>query len=86
MERAAGNGGSAQLSALASEFDRLNALVHQVTDTGAEIKDLAQGLIDFRTRRGGSEVFLCWRQGESEIEFWHEIDAGFAGRRPMAEF
>jgi hypothetical protein len=45
-----------------------------------QIKDLDRGLIDFPAIIGGREVFLCWEQDEQDIEFWHELDAGYAGR------
>ena len=48
-----------------------------------ELKDIEQGLIDFRTEREGREVYLCWKLGEPDIRWWHELDAGFAGRRPL---
>jgi hypothetical protein len=47
------------------------------------IKDLPRGLIDFPAVIGGREVFLCWEMGEQDIEFWHDIDSGFAGREPL---
>jgi hypothetical protein len=86
MERAAGNGGSVELSRLAVDFQRLDELVHSILSTGAEIKDLSAGLIDFRTRRGDDEVYLCWKYGEEHIRFWHEIEAGFSGRQPIEQF
>ena len=70
------SGGSAQREA-AQEI--LNA----IADSGIYIKDLAQGLVDFPHFLDGDadhEVFLCWRLGEDTIEYWHEIDDGFAGR------
>lgn len=48
-----------------------------------QIKDLERGLIDFPSLIGDREVFLCWEQGEDDIEFWHELDAGYAGREPL---
>ena len=86
LERAAGNGGSPSLSRLIKEFDRLDELVHQILTTGAQIKDLSAGLLDFAASRKDHEVLLCWKHGEKEILFWHEIDAGFAGRRPITEY
>ena len=86
MERAAGNGGSAELSKLAAEFQRLDDLVHAILETGAEIKDLGAGLIDFRALRQDREVFLCWKYGEDAIRFWHEPEAGFPGRQPIEQF
>ena len=86
MERAAGNGGSQVASKLVREFERLDALIHQVQDTGVLFKDINLGLLDFPALRNGREVYLCWKHGEKDIEFWHEIEAGYAGRRPIASF
>lgn len=47
------------------------------------IKDLDKGLVDFPSLIGGKEVFLCWEKDEEDIEFWHDIDSGFAGREPL---
>jgi hypothetical protein len=86
LARSAGNGGNAKLSKLVVEFELLDHLVHQVQDSGAQIKDLDTGLLDFPAEREGRTVLLCWKHGEPEILFWHETDAGFAGRRPITEF
>ena len=83
VERAAGNGGSRAASLLVPEFDRLRALVHQVQGEGILIKDMGIGLLDFPSLRDGREVYLCWQHGEDRIRFWHEIEAGFAGRQPL---
>jgi hypothetical protein len=48
-----------------------------------QIKDLGRGLIDFPAIVGGKEVFLCWEQDEEDIEFWHDLDAGYAGRERL---
>ena len=47
------------------------------------IKDLSRGLVDFPAILGGKEVFLCWEQGEEDIEFWHDVSTGFAGRERL---
>ena len=49
------------------------------------VRDLDEGICDFRARRGGRDVYLCWRVGEERIGWWHELDAGFRGRRPLDE-
>ena len=72
-ERAATMRAMADLRARAAELDEL----------GIELKDPDTGLIDFRARRQGRIVYLCWRLGESGIAWWHELDAGFAGRQPL---
>lgn len=49
-----------------------------------QIKDLERGLIDFPAIIHDKEVFLCWEQGEDDIEFWHDLDTGYAGREPLS--
>jgi hypothetical protein len=48
------------------------------------VRDVVRGLVDFPALRDGEEIYLCWLVDEPEIEHWHELDAGFAGRRPLA--
>ena len=86
MENAAGNGGNPTLSRMVKSFDRLDELLHHIQDAGAQIKDINTGLLDFSALRDGREVYLCWQYGEEEIAFWHEIEAGFAGRQPIDTF
>ena len=62
---------------------KLINLAQEINDSGIILKDLERGLVDFPTLREGREVYLCWLLGESSIQFWHEIDAGFAGRQPF---
>ena len=50
------------------------------------IKDINLGLLDFPALKDGREVYLCWQYGEGEIAFWHEVEAGFAGRQPIDSF
>lgn len=52
---------------------------------GAQLKDLDQGLVDFFAARGRELVFLCWKEGEEEIRYWHDLESGFPGRRPLEE-
>ena len=47
------------------------------------VRDVERGLVDFPALRDGEEVYLCWLVDEDEIGFWHGLDAGFAGRRPL---
>jgi len=83
VERAAGNGGSQAASKMVMEFERLDALIHQVQETGVVLKDLNIGLLDFPCLKNGREIYLCWKYGEGEIAFWHEVEAGYAGRKPI---
>jgi len=86
IEKSAGNGGNKALSAMVQDFERLDALIHQILDTGVQIKDINSGLLDFSAMRNGREVYLCWKYGEGDIAFWHEVDAGYAGRQPIGTF
>jgi hypothetical protein len=58
----------------------------RLAQSGALLRDLQAGLVDFHALREGRLVFLCWRLGEEAIGYWHEIDSGLAGRRPIHEF
>jgi len=51
---------------------------------GIQLKDPGLGLIDFPSSRGSRQIWLCWRLGEPEVQYWHDLDAGFAGRQPLA--
>ena len=86
IEKSAGNGGNKVLSRMVADFEKMDALIHQILDTGVQIKDINSGLLDFSAMRNGREVYLCWQYGEGDIAFWHEIDAGYAGRQPIETF
>lgn len=86
IEKSVGNGGSRALSKIVQDFEKLDILVHQILDTGVLIKDVNIGLLDFPALKDGREVYLCWQYGEGEIAFWHEIEAGYAGRQPISTF
>ncbi len=64
---------------------RLRATLDELERSGVRVSDLRRGLVDFPARRAGREVLLCWRVGEARLAFWHEPDAGYAGRRPVDE-
>jgi hypothetical protein len=90
VTRIAGNGGDLmpsdlreaaetiqrEATAIAECADRINA-------AGAEVKSLEEGLLDFPAKRGEDDVLLCWKLGEDEIRYWHGVDEGFAGRKPL---
>jgi len=85
-----GNGGGippAELAQATAEVDaiarRLARLVDEITEHGAQVKDLDSGLVDFPALRRGETVLLCWQLGEDEIAWWHRVDDGFADRRPL---
>jgi hypothetical protein len=83
LENIGHNGGSKIASQMVAQFHTLENLVHEIEATGALVKDINSGLLDFPSLREGREVYLCWQLGENDIQFWHEIDGGFAGRRPL---
>ena len=62
---------------------RLRDRIEAVLETGCLVKDLEIGLVDFPTLFRGVEVYLCWKLGESGITFWHGVDEGFRGRKPI---
>ena len=62
---------------------RLKTAIEEVQETGCMVKDLDIGLVDFPTLLRGVEVYLCWKLGEPQIEFWHGTDEGFRGRKPI---
>ena len=85
-----GNGGGippATLAETAAEVERIARSLAQTVDAiaehGAEVKDLDEGLIDFPALRHGETVLLCWKLGEEDIAYWHTVEDGFAGRRPL---
>ena len=86
IEKSVGNGGNRALSAMIQDFEKLDALVHRILETDVLIKDINIGLLDFPALRSGREVYLCWQYGEGEIAFWHEVEAGYAGRQPIDTF
>jgi hypothetical protein len=86
----AGNGGDLQPSDLRelaetiqAEADAIAACAQEIDAAGAQIKSFEEGLLDFPSRRDGELVLLCWKLGEGEIEYWHGVDEGFAGRKPL---
>jgi hypothetical protein len=62
---------------------KLRAAIEEVQEIGCLIKDLDIGLVDFPTVFRGSEVYLCWKLGEPAIEYWHGVDEGYRGRKPI---
>lgn len=69
-----------EAQALAHEIDGYQ---RELDELGILLKDRRLGLVDFPSEMGGRHVLLCWRQGEVEVQFWHEEDAGYAGRQPL---
>lgn len=89
-QRIAGNGGNVEPRELQDMQQRLDEevagiarCVARIHEAGGLVKDLDAGLVDFPARREGVEVLLCWRLGEDEVGFWHGLEEGFSGRKPL---
>jgi hypothetical protein len=82
--RAAGaNGGGRVGSEYGVEAYNLYLAIERIRDLGVLLKDLDTGLLDFPHERDGRVVFLCWHPPEERVAFWHELEAGYRGRRPL---
>ena len=86
----AGNGGGVDLTGaaaldvrIAQEHAGVARCVNAIHALGGVVKDAETGLVDFPARLAGAEAFLCWRLGEDEIAYWHGLDEGFPGRKPL---
>lgn len=79
-----GGGGIQNGAAYATALTELTIQLSDLEGLGVQLKDFERGLIDFPSLRDGRVVLLCWQMGEGdELEWWHDIDAGFAGRTPL---
>jgi hypothetical protein len=79
-----GGGGVIEGPLYAQLLINLTNLMANLDSMGVQLKDLERGLIDFPSLRDGRVVLLCWQVGEGdELEWWHDVDAGFAGRTPL---
>jgi len=80
-------GESKEMLVLRQEIDRIAAridgYVAELDQIGVSLKGFEDGLVDFYGSHEGRVVCLCWRRGESAVEYWHELDTGFAGRQPI---
>lgn len=65
-------------------IEELGAVVDEIERSGAQLKDIELGLVDFPAEVQGEPALLCWQFGESEVAYWHREGEGFAGRRPLA--
>ena len=79
-----GGGGLTDGVAYASALTDLTLQLAELEALGVQLKDFERGLVDFPSLREGRVVLLCWQLGEGdEVEWWHDVDAGFAGRTPL---
>ena len=69
---------------LEHDMHRLEDFVDELSEIGCDLKDYQSGLIDFTGRHLGRDVCLCWKLGEDQITYWHEMSSGFAGRKPVS--
>ncbi|HSM34194.1 MAG TPA: DUF2203 domain-containing protein [Anaerolineae bacterium] len=64
---------------------RMERTVRQIDAWGITLRDIGTGLVDFPALANGRPIWLCWKLGEDDIAYWHELDAGIAGRKPLIE-
>ncbi len=78
-----------KITKLNKQFHKLSyefySNIEKIEDLGCLIKDVEIGIVDFFSRFEGRDIFLCWKLGEKKIKFWHEIDAGYIGRKPILD-
>jgi hypothetical protein len=89
--KVAGNGGAAaHILALREAEQQVAEHAHEVAEViaeldalGVQVKDIEVGLVDFPADRGGETVLLCWKVGEEAVGYWHGLEEGYAGRKPL---
>jgi hypothetical protein len=64
---------------------QINRYIEELKQIGCVLKGFDDGLVDFHSERDGRDICLCWKLGEAEVAHWHEVDAGFSGRRPIVK-
>ena len=82
-DAAPGNGGGSPGRVVSEAFIALRAAVNELEEMDIVLRDVDRGLIDFPAIRDGREVYLCWEEGEDQVGWWHDIDAGFGGRQAL---
>ncbi len=85
LDKSRAGAGNSASSEMAMAFMRFDQLAEKITALGAELKDPATGLCDFLALHEGRDIYLCWRLGEEQIEWWHDLHTGFAGRRHVSD-
>ena len=83
LDRTGGDSGGVLVNRTLRDLLHLNGQVRRIQQIGIQIKDFDRGLVDFPHLRDGQEVFLCWELEEDDIEFWHDLDTGYAGRERL---
>ncbi len=82
-EAGPGNGGGGAGRVVSDAIMQMRSALLELQEMEVVLRDLERGLVDFPSLREGREVYLCWEEGEEEIGFWHELDAGHAGRQSL---
>jgi hypothetical protein len=82
-ESAPANGGGGPGRIISEGFLALRDALTELREREIVLRDLDRGLVDFPAVRDGEEIYLCWQEGEEEIGYWHDPEAGFAGRQPI---
>ena len=77
------NGGGEPGRTVSEAFLALRDGLVELREREVVLRDLERGLVDFPAMRDGREVYLCWESGEDEIGFWHDLESGYGGRRPL---
>ena len=83
---AALGGGSTDGLHYVQALEQISQHLHEIQEMGVHIKDLERGLCDFPFQKEGRIVYLCWKLGEQDIRYWHEVHSGYSGRQPIEPF
>jgi hypothetical protein len=75
--------GGENVNKLVRTLAACKAILNEFRTREIQIKDFGRGLVDFPSLRDGREIFLCWEKDEDDIEFWHDLDSGYAGREKI---
>lgn len=75
--------GGPSVNQLVKTLGECKTVLHRFQSREIQVKDLNRGLLDFPSWRDGREIFLCWEKDEDDIEFWHDLDSGYAGRERL---
>ena len=82
-EAAPTNGGGDSGRQVGEAFLEVRRLLGALQEAGIVVRDIDRGLIDFPAVREGQEIYLCWELGEDGVEYWHDLESGYRGRRPL---
>ena len=82
-DAAPSNGGGEPGQQVGVAFLEVRRLLETLEEAGIVLRDIDRGLVDFPALVDGREIYLCWELGEDEVGFWHELESGYGGRRPL---